>query len=105
MQEFQIVALLGLFFGVSFWMMFRGLIANQRTDILRLQELVAVLRDRLDAVEEEQHQCELARQDALRRLDDYVASNQILMQRNEQLATENGDLRARLSVLSQQLEL
>ena len=78
MSEFQVVALLGLFFGLAFWGMFRGLVANQALEIKRLQELTSLLREKLDTVEDEYHKCRLEKQEVDSELDDYVLANQLL---------------------------
>lgn len=88
MEEFQIVALLGLFFGLAFWAVFKGLIANQTLEIKRLQELLGLLRERIDKVEMDLHKCELEKLEVEGQLDDYVLSNQMLHNQIRDLKSE-----------------
>lgn len=88
MEEFQIVALLGLFFGLAFWAIFRGLIANQTLEIKRLQELSGLLRERIDMVEIDLHKCQLEKSEVSGQLDDYVLSNQMLHNKTSELKSE-----------------
>lgn len=102
MEEFQVVAILGLFFGLAFWGMFRGLVNNQSLDIKRYQALIGLLRDKIDELEGELHKCQLEKQDAENELDDCVTASQLVRNENHELKANNQRLRALISQYEQE---
>jgi len=97
-----IAGLIGLFFGRRYWDMLQNMVSDQDREVRRLQHLTRSLRDRLDEVERNFYDRGLELERCLSAVDNFAASNQLLINEAQALRKEKVELQRRIVQLEQE---
>lgn len=92
-----VAGLVTIFFGRSFWNIFKDLIDDNQTEIVRLRQRLDDLQKKLDTMEKQLTEALLEQSRLVAKLDEYAGQAQNLLFENSRLKTLVSDLQEELA--------
>lgn len=99
-----VAGLVTIFFGKSFWRVFKDLVDDNQAEIMRLRQRLDDLQNKLDKMERSLTDALLEQSRLMAKVDDYSSQAQGLLFENKRLKTLVSDLQAALDECLSQRE-